>query len=59
MKSENTIYHVIPTGARWKVVGEEGTPSYHSTEAEAVTTAREWAMVKGQLLKRALPATDD
>jgi hypothetical protein len=44
MKTANTIYHVMPTGARWKVIGEGTTPSYHTTEAEAVSTAREWAM---------------
>lgn len=44
MKTDNTIYHVVPTGARWKVIGEGTTPSYHTTEAEAVSTAREWAM---------------
>jgi hypothetical protein len=46
MKSENSIYHVLPTTpGQWKVIGDGAAPSYHTTEAEAVSTAREWAMI--------------
>ena len=45
MKTDNNIYHVLPTApGQWQVIGEGSSPSYHSTEAEAVATAREWAM---------------
>lgn len=46
MKTDNNIYHVFPTTpGRWKVIGEGSGPSYHTTEAEAVATARERAMI--------------
>jgi hypothetical protein len=43
MKNEQTIYHVMPAGARWKVISEAAPATFHSTEAEAVTTARRCA----------------
>src|SRR5687768_10030947 len=43
MKSENTIYHVVPAGERWQVGCEGGSPSYYYSEAEAIAAARELA----------------
>jgi hypothetical protein len=44
LMSETMIYHVIPTGIRWKLICEGGEPTYHTTEAEAVAIARRQAM---------------
>lgn len=45
MTTQN-IYHVIATTPGcWKVIADGAEPTFHSTESEAVSTAREWAMI--------------